>query len=168
MSGPTGETDRGREVDGGRLVYSPPDPFVTSYLFPPHVTQQCVCVQGCCDRDGTSWFSLCSHKQEAGDSPPCVSLLLHGLGQVPSCLWAQDPHPWKKKVGWAGSEGKPVLWPHTHTHTHHLPSVIDTHPHHTRTSHGHRPTHAHTSHTHHRPLGGHHQPHLHYHLPSII
>lgn len=122
--------------------------------------------------DGTSWFSLCSHKPEAGDSshasPSCYMALAkaHPVSGLRTLILE------KRREGGLGQR-ESLCYGHTHTQAPPSSSTLrdgqtlTPHHTHTHTSHGHRPMHTHTSyrHTHHRPLGGHHQPHLHYRPP---
>lgn len=103
-------------------------------------------VQGGCDRDGAK--ELLPLLSKTGTRVPPWS---------PSCYMAlgksqplSDPHPWTKRIGWAGSEVKPgyghsCTCTHTQTHTHHLHSPPPI-------------THIiqRQTHTYHRPLGDRH------------
>lgn len=64
---------------------------------------------------------------KGGSSP---ALTRRGVGlPIGAHLWAQDPHPWKKRRGWAGSEEKPGLRTSVlvHTRIFHAPAWTLTH-----------------------------------------
>lgn len=64
---------------------------------------------------------------KGGSSP---ALTRRGVGlPIGAHLWAQDPHPWNKRRGWAGSEEKPGLRTSVlvHTRIFHAPAWTLTH-----------------------------------------
>lgn len=94
---------------------------------------------------------------KGGSSP---ALTRRGVGlPIGAHLWAQDPHPWKKRRGWAGSEEKPGLRTSVlvHTRISHAPAWTLTHVVQIK-----RPTYKHTHST------GHCLPQLHRSPPPVI